>query len=211
VTPVFMLLSWLASWSSPAAAGDWRDPKPYLLPQLNVSLISVNGQSSAQASVGLIGGMRMRYVGKPNLLSNTRASAVGTYGLNTGSLGGDFRVGSFLGPQGKFLLYQIGPDVWFNGYGQPDAFDYFMPWSPGVDVKNQLTFTPIREISLVGEATPGWAFVPARQTGGVGPFHELTLTAMAVIRASAIRLTVGYTRQYRSFGTFNGIILSGAL
>ncbi|MEZ4235072.1 MAG: hypothetical protein R3F59_02695 [Myxococcota bacterium] len=207
IRPLLSLL--LLLWALPAAAGQWREPQPYLLPQLDVTLINVGGQSTAQASVGLLGGLRMRYAGKPNVLSNTRASAVGTYGLTTGSLGGDFRVGSFVGPQGRYLLYQIGPDVWFNGYGQQGALDYWMPWSPGVDLKNQLVFTPIREISLVGEVTPGWAFVAARQGGGVGPFHELTLTALAVIRASAIRLTVGYTRQYRSFGVVNGLILSG--
>ena len=201
----------LCAISPEARAGEWKPPQPYLLPVINVSLLAVDGQTTAQAAAGLVGGLRTRYVGSPNLLSNTRASAVGMYGLGSGSLGGDFRVGEFIGPQGKFLLYQVGPDVWFNGYGDPDAVDYWLPWSPGVDLHNSLTFTPIRELSIIGEATPGWAFASERQTGGIGPFHELTLTGMVVIRASAIRLTVGYTRQYRSYGASNGIILSGAL
>ena len=153
----------------------------------------------------------MRYVGGPKLLLNTRASGVGMLGLPSGSLGGDFRVGSFIGPQGKYALLQIGPDVWFNGYGQPGAPDFHLPWSPGLNIRNVLTITPVREFQIVGEATPGWAVVAARQGDNVRPFHELTLTAMVVLRATAIRLTVGYTRQYRAFGTYDGLILSGAL
>ncbi|MEQ1506484.1 MAG: hypothetical protein ABMB14_29925 [Myxococcota bacterium] len=202
----------VAQWITAAAvAGSWSEPKPYALPVLNVTLIAVNGQTSAVASAGLIGGMRLRYRDQPHWLSNTRASLIGSYGLLSQSLGADLRVGSFLGPSGSLFTYQLGPDVWYDGYGREGASDYWLPWSPGVDLHNELTFHPIREISLVGEATPGWAFAASRQDGGVGPFHELTLSALVVLRTPVIGLTVGYTRQYRSFGTYDGLILSGAL
>jgi hypothetical protein len=203
---------WVWSTVASAAPGaSWSPPRPYVLPIVNFSLVSVNGETSAQASGGLVGGMRMRYGMPPHWLSHTRAQAVGTYGVNTGSLGADARVGSFLGPDGKVFLYQLGPDIWYNGYGTEDSLDYHLPWSPGVDLRNVLTLKIVREVRLVGEATPGWAFVESRRQGGVGPFDELTLTGMAVIDAEVVRLTVGYTRQYRTFGVYQGLILSGAL
>ena len=209
----------MAMWTTTAEAADpgappsqgWSAPKPYLLPILNFSLISVNGETSAQASGGLVGGMRLRYGLPPHWLSHTRAQVVGTYGVITGSLGADLRVGSFMGPDTRFVQYQLGPDVWYNGYGDEDANDYWLPWSMGVDARNVLTFKVIREFQIIGEATPGWAFDADRRGGGVGPFDELTLTGMVVLNTPVIRLTVGYTRQYRVFGVYEGLILSGAL
>lgn len=210
ITVVAALFGW-GTVAEAAPAQGWSAPKPYLLPILNFSLVAVNGETSAQASGGLVGGMRLRYGQVPHWLSHTRGQVVGTYGVTTGSLGADARVGSFMGPDGKVFLYQLGPDVWYNGYGNEDSLDYFLPWSPGIDARNVLTLKVIREFQLVAEATPGWAFVEERRGGGVGPFDELTLTGMAVINAQVIRLTVGYTRQYRTFGVYEGLILSGAL
>lgn len=200
---------WLAL--SAAWAGEWRDPKPYVLPVLNVGVVVVDGFTAAQASAGAIGGVRVRYSDKPHWVSHTRASVIGSYGLNTGSLGADLRLGSFIGPDWKVVQYQVGPDAWYNGYGRIDAEDYWLPWSPGVDLRNVVTLKFAPELHVVGEATPGWAFVTDRQTGDVDPFHELTLAAMLVIRAPFARLTIGYSRQYRSFGMSEGLILSGAL
>lgn len=209
ITLVAAALGW--STVAEAAPQGWSAPRPYILPIVNFSIVAVNGETSAQASGGLVGGMRLRYGLPPHWLSHTRAQAVGTYGVTTGSLGADARVGSFIGPDGKVFLYQLGPDVWYNGYGNPDAEDYHLPWSPGVDLRNVLTLKIIREFQLVAEATPGWAFVEERRQGGIGPFDELTLTGMAVLNTEVMRFTVGYTRQYRSFGVYQGLILSGAL
>jgi hypothetical protein len=194
-----------------AAAGEWRDPKPYVFPVLNVSVVSVNGASSAQAAVGAQVGVRVRYSDAPHWLSHTRTSVVGFYGLNTGSLGADLRVGSFLGPDGKLVQYQVGPDLWAQGYGRPDARDYWLPWTPGLDLRNLVTFKVARELHLVGEATPGFVFDGRRVAEEVAPFHQLNLAAMAVIRMNVLRLTVGVSRQYTAAGTIDGLILSGAL
>jgi hypothetical protein len=194
-----------------AAAADWSAPQPYALPVLNLSLIAVNGTTTAQASAGLVGGMRIKDRDPPGWLSHTRGALVGQYGVTTGSLGADMRAGSFFGPDGRWIQYQLGPDFWFNGYGNPDAEDYHLPWAPGVELHNALTFKIVRELQLVGEANPGWVFLEERQADNLGPFHELTLTGLVVIRANVLNLTVGYTRQYRSFGVYEGLILSGAL
>lgn len=205
---------WFAAWwaGDAALAADWSTPQPYILPVLNLSLVAVNGRTNAQASAGLVGGMRIKDRDSPHWLSHTRGSIVGMYGIPSGALGADLRAGSFFGPDTRFVQYQLGPDFWFNGYGSPtNGNDYYMPWAPGVELRNALTFKIVRELQLVGEANPGWVFLEERQAENLGPLHELTLTAMAVIRTAPLRLTVGYTRQYRSFGVYEGLILSGAL
>ncbi|MEQ1568077.1 MAG: hypothetical protein ABMA64_20730 [Myxococcota bacterium] len=194
-----------------AAAGGWTEPRPYVLPVVNLSVIAVNGETSAQASVGAVGGARLKYRDPPGWLSHTRGSVVGSYGLNTGSYGADLRAGSFIGPDTKFLQYQVGPDLWFNGFGREDSVDYHLPWSPGIDLHNLLTLKLAKEFHLVGEVTPGFPFAGERLGGGIGPFPELTLAGMAVVRASFLHLTIGYSRQYRSFGSYDALILSGAL
>jgi hypothetical protein len=205
---VAFLLTLLATASS---AGEWREPKPYVRPLLNVSAVSVNGNFFAIASGGAVGGVRVRYKKPPHWLSHTRAQAVGSLGLSTMSLGGDLRLGSFFGPDGKVARLQVGPDFWYNGYGQVGALDYHLPWSPGVDLATVTTLKVVKELQIVGEVTPGWAFLPDRQLGGLGPFHELNLAAYAVVRTKVIRLTVGYSRRYTNFGMVEGLILSGAL
>lgn len=197
--------------TSTAEASDWREPKPYVRPVLNVSAVSVNGSFFAIASGGAVGGVTTRYKEVPHWYSHTRASAIGSYGLTTGSLGGDLRLGSFIGPDGKLARLQVGPDLWYNGYGVIGAPDFHLPWSPGVDLSTVATLKIVKELHLVGEATPGWAFLPDRQQGGIGPFHELTLAASAVVRTQVLRITVGYSRRYTNFGMVEGLILSGAI
>ena len=198
---------------SSATAGDsaWREPKPYVRPLLNASAVSVNGNFFAIASGGAVGGVRVRYKDKPHWLSHTRLQGLGSYGITSGSLGADVRLGSFIGPDGKVARLQMGPDVWFNGYGVIGAPDYHLPWSPGVDLSTVATLKIVKELHLVGEATPGWAFLPDRQLGGLGPFHELNLAAMAVVRTKALAVTVGYSRRYTNFGVVEGLILAAAI
>jgi hypothetical protein len=201
----------LCSLAAESLAGEWRDPKPYIYPVVNISLVSVNGQASAQAAAGAQLGVRVRYSDAPHWLSHTRTAVVGFYGLNTGSLGADVRLGSFIGPDGKLIQYQVGPDLWAQGYGARGAEDYWLPWTPGIDLRNMVTLKIAREFQLVGEVTPGWVFDERRQSDQVPPFHQLTLAGMGVIRTNFLRLTVGYSRQYTAAGTIDGLILSGAL
>lgn len=198
-----------AGWAGPAWAGTWQGPEPFAQPVLEVNLVSVGGVASAQASAGLLGGLRLRYSENPHWLSTTRGALVGTYGLNTGSLGGDVRIGSFIGPDGKYVTFQLGPDFWFNGYGNDQSVDYFEPWSPGVDLRTVLTIEPVEELGFVVEATPGWAFLPTRQGGDLGPVHELTLTGLVVLRTPVIAFTIGYSRHWGVFGARDAIVLSG--
>lgn len=204
-----LIAAWTATATATARAGTWQGPEPYAQPVLEVNLVSAGGTASAQASAGLLGGLRLRYSDGPHWLSTTRGALVGTYGLNTGSLGADVRVGSFIGPDGKYVTFQLGPDFWFNGYGNEQSVDYFEPWSPGVDLRTVLTIAPVEEVAFVFEATPGWAFLPSRQGADLGPVHELTLTGLVVLRAPVIAFTLGYARHWGVFGARDAIVLSG--
>jgi hypothetical protein len=192
-----------------ASAGEWRDPRPFIAPILNVSIVSSGGASAAQASAGLVGGVNVRYNRAPHWVSTTRAQGVGFYGINTGSIGADLRVGSFIGPDFKLLKFQAGPDIFYNGYGQRGAIDWFLPWTAGVDLRTVTTLKIAKPVRLIGEATPGWVFNPKRVAEEVAPAHELTLSAILAIDAGQFRINVGYARQYRSIGTIDGLILSG--
>ena len=146
-------------------------------------------------------------------LSHTRGRVIGSYGLLSGGLGADLRVGSFFGPDWKMLRYQLGPDIWYNGYGNVDTStqDYWLPWAPGVDISNVVTLKLLTEFHIIGEATPAFVFHPDRQSDQVEPFDELTLALAGVIRTQPIRLTVGYLRRYQAGGVYEGLILSGAI
>ena len=204
-----MIALWTAGIALAAPEG-WGQPRPYVFPVLNVGVVSVPGaESVAQASVGVVGGAKVKYRGGPGWLWDTRGSLVGTYGLNTGSYGGDVRVGTFIGPDVKLITYQVGPEVWFDGYGKPGAPDYYLPWSPGIDLFNELTLKLLPEVHVVGQVAPGFAFDGGRHgEGQVAPFDELMLAAMLDIRTNVISLTVGYARQYQAYGSSDGIILS---
>jgi hypothetical protein len=203
----------IALWTMAVAGAStgWSQPRPYAFPVLNIGVVSVPGGTPvAQASVGLVGGARVKYREAPGWLWDTRGSLIGTYGLNTSSLGADARVGTFIGPDVKLITYQVGPEVWIDGYGRPDSIDYYLPWSPGVDLFNEVTLKLIPQVHVVGQVAPGFAFDGRRHgEGQVAPFDELMLAAMLDIRTNILSLTVGYSRQYQSYGTLDGIILSG--
>lgn len=203
-----MIVAW---WAVEALAAPWRPAEPYAVPVVNVRFVSVEGNTFAQAEAGVAAGVLKRDTRSPYWRSDTRVRVAAIAGLPSFSLGGDLRVGSFVGPDTRYLRWQVGPDVWVNGYGGPSSPDYDLPWSPGLDVSNVLTIKLGRPLNVVLEATPGWALVTARQQGGVGPLHELTLTALAVIRGPGMGLTVGYTRRYQAFGVFEGIVFNAGI
>lgn len=200
----------LSSLLSVAEANDW-ERVPYVMPILNVRAVTVGGVTTAQAVGGAEAGLVQRYADKPHWMSHTRGAATGIYSFTANSIGADVRVGSFFGPDGRWVRWQVGPDVWFNGYGVPGALDYHLPWSPGVDLRNAVTLKVVRGFALLGEATPGWAFVPERALGGLGPFHELTLLGAVRLQTDVLTVTVGYQRAWNAVGTIDGFIISGRL
>jgi len=205
-------VSWLLlALLGTAEAANWGKTKPYVRPVLTGGVISVNGRTHAQATGGVVAGATVRDRADPHWFSHTRGLATGTYGLTTGNLGAQVRAGSFIGPDGKIFRYQIGPDVFFDGYGQPGAEDLHLPWSPGVDIVNSLLVKLSKPLVLRGDLTPGWVFVPERQAKSVKPFHQLTASAVAVLRTDALRLTVGWQRSYNRAGVVDALILSGAI
>jgi hypothetical protein len=186
----------------------WK-AKPFFQPRANLRAVSVNGNSTAQAVLGAQGGVS--YWQRDGLLAGrTRLSGEGMYGF-AGSAGADVRLGSFIGPHVGIFSYMLGPDVWFNGYGGPDSRDYYLPWSPGVDISNTLRLQFVDQFGLVGVAAPGWVFNKDRQGGGVGPFHEFTLMAGANIRLGGPGVLIGYQRIYNRAGVTDGLVLSASL
>ena len=201
----------VASWTVAALAAPWSPTEPYAHPVVNVLFVSVEGNTFAQAEAGVIAGIVKRDLRAPRWRSDSRVRLAGIAGLPSFSVGGDLRVGSFIGPDSRYLRWQLGPDLWVNGYGGPASPDYDLPWSPGVELSNVLTVKLGRPVNLLFEATPGWALVSSRQQGGVGPFHELALTALAELRGPSFGLTVGYTRRYQAFGVFEGLIFNAGI
>lgn len=215
---------WMTLLVNPAVAAP---PQPWVhewygRPRLNVRAVSVNGVTSAQALVGAEGGVRYvhapilgrgkkRKRGPADIVGRTRAQGDVLYGLFSKSLGADLRVGSFIGPTSKYVTYQVGPDVWFNGYGVPDGVDYHLPWSLGVEIPNTFIVHFVPEVDMQLGISPGWAFDKDRQGGGLGPFHEVSMFAALSARVGSFSFVVGYQRLYNAAGTTDGLILSGGL
>ncbi len=203
---------WIAAAlaQQPVAPDPWLD-RPYILPRLNARVVSVDDLTVVQAVVGLEGGFVRRWTADPHWVSQTRAIGLGIYGLNTESVGGDLRLGSFVGPDLKPVRLSIGPDFWFNGYGSAESLDYWLPWSPGVDVPVAAYWKLAPSVLLDTSVIPGWAFDPDRQIGSVGPFHELTLVGALHVELDGPSFVVGYQRSYNGAGVIDGLILSFSL
>lgn len=196
-----------------AFAGDWSEPRPYAVPRLSANYIQVNGVGAAQLVGGGEVGVILRDRDIPHWLSLSRFSAVGLYGLGTNSLGGDLRVGSFIGPDGRFARFLTGPDVWYNGYGTPEALDYHLPWSPGVDLRNTVLLKLSEPFKIAGQVTPGWVFSSKRQTAieDLVVIHELTASAVAMLQTEGFSFTLGVQRSWNAAGVTNSVILGAGL
>jgi hypothetical protein len=207
---VFFLVGAALAQEPPPDKPPWRD-RTYVFPHLNVRALGVNDAVVLQGVGGLEGGFVRRWNKAPHYVSQTRAVALGLYGLTTGSAGGDFRVGSFVGPDLSVVRLAFGPDVWFNGYGNAGALDYWLPWSPGVDLPASAYWKIAPSVLLDTAVVPGWAFDPDRQSGGVGPFHELTLLAAVHVELRGPSIVLGWQRTYNGVGVIDGLILSLSL
>lgn len=194
-----------------AGATDWGDPKPYAIPRLSVGGVAVNGQWYAQGIGGAEAGVRVRDRDVPHWLSLSRVSALGMYGFNSGSLGGDFRLGSFIGPDGKAVRLLSGPDIFYNGYGDPAAPDYHLAWSPGLDIRTMALFKIHRDFKVVAHVTPGWAFSAQRAAPEIPIFSHVGMGVAARMNAGPVSLTVGVERQMNVAGTQDYIVLGAGI
>ena len=192
---------------------DWSEPKPYVQPQLSASVVQINGVVVPQAVFGASAGFFLFDQDKPHWLSHSRVSATGNYGLGSSSLGYDGRLGSFFGPDGKWVQLQSGPDVWFNGYGTASSTDYYLPSSPGVDLKNSALLKLTDKFTVQFEATPGWAFAPERQSAieTLKVAHELTVGGVASVDTDSFSMLLGYLRAWNSAGPQNVWVLGFGL
>jgi hypothetical protein len=99
---ILLLIGFLYPYQAVADTGGW-----YAKPQVNIRALRVNGASVLQATAGAEGGLR--YALSDGIMGRTRLGAMGLYGLSSNSLGGDFRLGSFLGPAGKAGFSRSAP------------------------------------------------------------------------------------------------------
>jgi hypothetical protein len=208
------LLATLA-WAGPPPKHDGWLGEPYWDRTVRLGGIVVEGTPVLQAIGGLEGGYKYRYGQPPFWTGRTRAALTVIYGVNTGSYGGGVAIGSFIGPDGKRVLLQTGPDVFFDGYGVRGSLrDYFLAWSPGVEWPVDVLFKVVDYSGLVVGARPGWVLADERRYrpgfGGV-PIHTLSTYAAAQVRADALSFTLGYQRSWNGAGVVDGIILSGGL
>jgi hypothetical protein len=195
-----------------ASAGEWKPQKPYVLPRLDASVIAIGGTTLVQARGGADAGVLVRYSEDPFWLSNTRLGVTGILGLTTLNYGGDIRLGSFFGPDWELLRIQLGPDVWYNGYGDPTASDdYYLPWAPGLDLPLTAEIAREEKLSLLTAAIPGWAFSPERSNTSLDVVDELTLLAALSLRLPHFGVTAGYQRTWNAAGLTEGLILSFGL
>lgn len=203
---------WIAAFATLAAAGQWKPQKPYVAPRLDGQLVLYDGAALVQARGGADLGLLVRYAEDPFWLSHTRLGLTGILGLTTFHYGGDARLGSFFGPDWELLRIQLGPDVWYNGYGDPTANDdLYLPWSPGLDLPLTVEIAREESLSLLTAAIPGWAFSPARSTTTLDVVDEFTALAALSLALPKFGLTAGYQRTWNAAGVTEGLILSFGL
>jgi hypothetical protein len=193
--------------SATEAPGAW-EVKPYWDRGVRFGGFVANGTPVIQGIAGIEGGIKYRAFAPPHWTGRTRLAATAVYAITTQSIGGGLSLASFIGPDSRWFLVQSGPDIWFNGYGTPASFDYYLPWSPGVSLQNEVLFKVTSDVGLLGGLTPGWVLEPARRSPDVAPFHELTLLAAIVVRVKPIAFTIGFRRVYNGAGVIDGIIFS---
>ncbi len=196
-------------WFGTADAQEWK-PKAYADPILTAGAVILNGNTYGQITGGARAGVRTTYSEPPHWLNDTRIQGAATYGIPSGSLGGDVRIGSFIGPNTDFILTQHGPDVWYNGYGTSASTDYHLPYSVGLDFRNLVIFKLGQGFNIITEATPGIPFNPSRQGGPLEPFEFVTSAALS-IKTSKFGLLVGYQRRWSQVGVTEGIILGASI
>lgn len=201
-------------WTTAVAfAGTWQSQPTYVQPHLGLGGVWVNGVTHVQASLGADVGQRWRFDEAPYWLDHARASATGLYGVTSGSLGADFRVGNFIGPDGKVATLQVGPDLWFNGYGDVGSEDYLLPWAPGLDLRTMVVGKLAKGVRLIGEGTPGWAFDARRQSDPRiwGLFDQASILGALALSFDDLRVTVGWSRVWDSSGTRDMLVLGGGI
>lgn len=192
-------------------AASW-EVGPYWDRGLRFGGVSIGGASSLQAIAGVEGGLQYRWSAPPRWTGRTRVALTGIYSLSSGSTGGGVALGSFIGPDGKRVRVQTGPDLWFDGYGTRSSLDYHLPWSPGVSWMNHALVKVVDQSGLLFGAHPGWVVVPERQSRNLPTWvHELTLFAGVHARLDVFSVTVGYQRAWTGAGVIDGIVLSGGI
>jgi hypothetical protein len=198
---------------------------PWVRPTGGGQAIWVNGRPTAQLQVGVTGGLQGQYRPVPHWRVNFGGSLVGLYGMAANSLGVDARIGATAGPNSKYVLYQVGPQLWFNTYGKPGALDYYLPPALGVALPNTVLFKVHEFVGIQLGAIPSWIIwtptdLPSwgsrdyrRNRVWYGPVNELSLYGTVNLKLpwGGAGIQVGYQRSWTAIGVTDGLILGGSL
>ncbi|MBN2799501.1 MAG: hypothetical protein JXX28_10175 [Deltaproteobacteria bacterium] len=199
---ITLLLSAALAWGGTATT--------YVQPHLNLSAVHASGRSWAQLSGGATVGMTGRIPDASPLVWRARARGIGLYGLDSGSLGVDARVGAFAGPSIRKVVTLHGPDLFYSAYGRPSSADYHLPGTAGVALHNEAVVRLSKPVGLLGWFDPAWVFNPARNAH-IGPFHELRTGVGLSIRSAQLHAQLGYQWAWNAAGRQDGVVLSAGL
>lgn len=209
------------AWAdAPAPATEAAEPPPepaeeawqarwYALPNANVTTLGGRSGLVYQARVSGEVGRIWRQVDKPHWLIQTRLLATGLYGLNSGSVGGGLQLGAFAGPDGKWVRLAVGPDLWLDGYGGPNATDLFLPVSLGASLPVTVIGKITDPVQAIVNVTPGWPLRGDRWSDELVGMGQLSVMAGAMIPKWG--LVLGWSWAWNGAGHYAGPVISGGL
>lgn len=160
-------------------------------PSLGTSLSSYGDGTTFIADAGAEYVLGYRYSKAPNWYSESRVGGDLMYGLNSGSFGKRLRARSVIGPDFETARLLFGAELWFDGYGGPEAKDYYLATSMGFSTLSELVVR-LGDVSLNFGAAPGWAFNEARKQLGL---DEMTFSAGAYGDIGDFRVIAGLERR----------------
>lgn len=199
-----LVMSFAGLIATPAMAGSWS-PKPYVKPNIGVSIYGAGGSTSTAIGLGAQGGFKYFNEEDPPVPLGGRTRVSGTYLFSTdGGSGHDVRLGSFMGPSFKLASAELGLDVFNNGYSAGLAS---IPNTTGIDIPLNATLGP-DVVYVLGGVTPAVLFNPARQVDwstvdafGFGHEFEWRLGVQLNIPVMSIGLT--YSKRFMAPNIIN--------
>lgn len=200
--------------AAPEASAAPEDPpawqaKWYWQPNANVNTLRGASGPVLQARATVEAGRLWREVAKPHKLVQARVLGTGLYGLNSGSFGGGLQLGVFGGVDGKWVRATIGPDLWVDGYGGPNASDLYLPVAPGASLPLTVIGKITEPVQLLAAVTPSWPFVASRWSTELVGIGQLGVTTGVLVPKWGVVL--GWAWSWNAAGHYSGPVISGGL
>ncbi|MBK7758367.1 MAG: hypothetical protein IPO67_11080 [Deltaproteobacteria bacterium] len=179
---------------------DWA---PYWEPIAGYQIYNAGRFGTSVFTVGAMVGVRYEDQQSP-LVGRTRVAASALLG---GGLGVDARLGSFLGPAGKYWSVQAGPDFFYNRYVEGNLS--FLPPSPGMDMVVRATLGP-EQVYVLGGVSPAILLSPDRRvnwerTDRFGFGHEFEWYVGGVIDTDVFSFALTWRERTISTGVIQSV------